>query len=83
MFFEDEMVSGVFHRMKHSHEFVPMAGGTEMRDRFDFAAPLGVLGRVAEHLFLTRYMQKFLQSRAQVLKRMAESDEWRRYIKPA
>ena len=82
-FFEDEMISGAFRRMRHRHEFVPVADCTEMRDCFDFSAPLGVLGRVAEFAFLTRYMRRFLQSRAHVLKRIAESDEWRRYIKPA
>ena len=82
-FFEDEMISGAFRRMRHRHEFLAIASGTLMTDHFDFAAPLGLLGRIAEFAFLTQYMREFLQSRAQELKRIAESDEWRRYLRSA
>ncbi len=51
-----------------------------MRDEFEFAAPLGFLGRLAENLFLTGYMERFLSRRAEQLKVMAESDEWRRFL---
>ncbi len=79
-FFEDEMVAGAFKRMHHRHEFVPKEGGTEMIDLFDFAAPFGPLGRLAEWLFLRSYMERLLCSRAAVLKRLAESEEWRKFI---
>jgi len=81
-FFEDEMISGAFRRMHHHHEFIAFGSNTEMVDLFDFAAPLGPLGRVAELMFLTSYMRRFLTSRGEALKRIAESDEWRRYLKP-
>ena len=52
-----------------------------MRDVFDFDAPLGPLGWLANVLFLTRYMRKFLLIRNETLKAVAESpDRWRRYL---
>lgn len=74
-YFVDEMVEGVFASIRHEHHFEESAGGTLMRDVFEFRAPLGVLGRIAEPLFLTRYMRKFLQRRNRVLKEMAENSE--------
>jgi hypothetical protein len=48
-----------------------------MKDEFQFTAPFGFLGRLAERLFLAHYMTRFLTQRAAALKSMAESDEWR------
>ena len=78
--FEDEMISGAFKRMKHRHEFHEIDESTQMVDIFDFAAPLGLLGWMAETLFLTRYMRRFLLARAAELKHLAESDEWQRFL---
>jgi ligand-binding SRPBCC domain-containing protein len=61
--FRDEMVRGAFASMVHDHWFDAEDGGTRMRDRFVFAAPLGPLGRLAERLVLRRYMTRFLLAR--------------------
>lgn len=79
--FEDEMISGAFSTMSHQHRFAEKNVGTEMMDRFEFRAPLGFLGRSAEILFLKSYMTSFLQKRNGVLKEMAVSDGWRKYLK--
>ena len=78
--FQDVMVKGVFACMKHDHYFRRVDEGTEMKDVFEFQAPLGLLGRVAEKLFLTWYMRKFLITRNQILKHVAETDEWKRFL---
>lgn len=78
--FEDEMIAGAFASMKHAHKFAAAGGGTLMKDEFRFSAPFGILGRMAEGLFLTGYMKSFLVKRAAELKDMAESGEWRRYL---
>lgn len=83
LFFEDEMVSGAFKWMRHRHDFAATAEGTEMVDHFEYQAPLGLLGRCAEILFLTAYMRRFLIRRAGELKRIAESEEWRNYLPAA
>lgn len=81
-YFRDSMVRGAFRRFDHDHWFEASEdSGTVMRDVFDFNAPLGPLGWIAEVAFLTRYMRRLLDSRNAVVKRVAESpDEWRRYL---
>ena len=70
--FVDQMVSGAFKYLKHTHEFESCEGGTRMIDTLEFAAPLGPLGIIAETLVLRRYMQKFLEHRNTNLKHLAE-----------
>jgi ligand-binding SRPBCC domain-containing protein len=68
------MIRGIFRELKHHHAFIPQPAGTLMVDTFTFQAPLGVLGRVAEALFLTRYMRGLLLTRNRFLKQAAEAD---------
>jgi hypothetical protein len=73
-FFRDEMVKGIFRFMRHDHCFRTLPDGrTEMVDSFAFAAPLPVLGRIAELAFLGRYMRKLLRERNTAIKEIAES----------
>lgn len=71
--FVDEMVRGTFARFRHEHQFLAVEGGTEMVDIFDYTSPLGPLGRLADGLFLRRYMTTLLRERNAYLKRAAES----------
>jgi len=76
-FFEDHMIQGVFHSMDHQHIFEELGNGkVRMRDVFNFRAPLGLLGRFAEWLFLKRYMLRFLEERNRVIKEVAESGNY-------
>ena len=79
--FQDVMIEGAFKHMSHDHSFEEHDGKTLMRDRFEFSAPLGVLGTIAERLFLTTYMRRFIEKRNAILKRTAESDDWKKYLK--
>ena len=80
-YFQDTMRRGAFRQMQHDHFFREGAnGGTDMVDVFRFAAPLGLLGRLAEWLVLRRYMSALLAERNAVLKQVAESDDWRQYL---
>jgi ligand-binding SRPBCC domain-containing protein len=72
--FTDEMVAGIFQQVHHTHVFVPQPPGTLMIDVFTFRAPLGILGRIAETLFLTHYMKGLLLSRNRYLKQVAEAE---------
>ncbi len=82
--FRDSMVRGAFRRFDHDHFFAADGpDATVMRDRFDFEAPLGILGRLAERWFLTAYMRRFLVERNQALKATAEGEGWRRFLPPA
>jgi ligand-binding SRPBCC domain-containing protein len=51
-YFVDEMVQGAFNRFRHEHHFKQMDEGTVMTDVVDYSSPLGVLGRLADVLFL-------------------------------
>ena len=79
-FFVDEMVSGTFSEMRHTHRFKFEGEITTAKDEFFFSAPLGPLGRLAEWLVLTRYMTRFLEERNQALKDIAESDKWEQFL---
>ena len=81
--FRDSMVRGAFARFDHDHYFESMDSAgehTSMRDVFDFTSPLGPLGILADHLFLTRYMRGFLEERNHLLRQTAEGDDWERYL---
>lgn len=78
--FADEMITGAFKSMHHTHRFAAEDDHTRMIDEFEFAAPLGLLGRIAERLFLNTYMARFLADRNQELKALAESDDWRMFL---
>ena len=80
-YFQDAMTDGPFRFMRHDHYFRRFSPEeTEMKDVFCFAAPLPILGRLAEILILRRYMHKLLCERNAVLKAIAESAEWRKYL---
>lgn len=70
--FTDAMVKGAFHSFIHTHEFSKSGSGTIMKDRFVYRSPLGVLGILADKLFLEKYMERFIVNRALALKKMAE-----------
>lgn len=70
--FTDTMIRGMFRSYVHDHVFEPFEGGTRMIDRAVFVAPLGSLGRLAESLFVARYVKGLFRTRAQAIKREAE-----------
>jgi len=79
-YFQDSMVRGMFHRFCHDHHFALQDGRTVMKDVMQFEAPLGLAGRVIESVILKGHMRCLLARRNQYLKRVAETDEWRRFL---
>ncbi|MDQ0030699.1 SRPBCC family protein [Arthrobacter bambusae] len=67
--FTDEQVRGPFRFFRHVHEFIPDGGGTLMIDRVEFAAPFGMVGRIAEKAFLGKYMRNLIDRRNEYLSR--------------
>lgn len=70
--FTDVMVKGAFKSFTHVHEFHEQENGTLMKDTFTYKAPFGLLGNLADILFLKRYMDTFIEMRANELKNIAE-----------
>lgn len=79
-YFTDTMQKGAFKRFVHQHIFKEEDGATVMLDVFVYQSPLGVLGKLADWLFLKRYMTNFLTKRNEIIKEIAESNEWKKYI---
>ncbi len=79
-YFADEMVKGAFTKFKHEHHFVEQNGGTLMIDFFDYKSPLGILGKLADKLFLKKYMTELLTERNRIIKEFAESSKWKEII---
>lgn len=72
-YFVDEMQRGAFKSFKHEHIFGVNGLGTIMIDVFSYVSPFWILGKIANHLFLKRYMKKLLLKRNLVIKEYAEN----------
>ena len=70
--FTDVMVKGAFHSFTHTHEFLEHGQGTIMKDTFEYKSPFGIIGKMADKMFLEKYMQQFIIERANELKKIAE-----------
>lgn len=71
-FFVDEMIQGAFKSIRHEHRFIEYGSGTLMIDIFNYVSPLGILGRIADMLFLSGYLKDLLVKRNAVIKEHAE-----------
>ena len=76
-YFVDEMLKGAFKSFKHEHHFTEIKGGTVMKDIFVYTSPFGILGKLADTLFLEKYMTDLLLERNRVIKEVAESEKWK------
>jgi len=69
--FADVQEKGPFHSWHHRHEFVAemrgSAPGTLVRDLIDYEIGFGLLGRLAQGLFVARQMQSIFTHRQKVL----------------
>ncbi|SES23821.1 Ligand-binding SRPBCC domain-containing protein [Gracilibacillus ureilyticus] len=70
--FVDIMLKGAFHSFTHKHQFMEESGGTIMIDTFEYKSPFGLIGLIADKIFLEKYMRRFIISRAEGLKMIAE-----------
>lgn len=79
--FRDSLVSGAFKRFDHDHFFEEKDNQTLMRDRFDYDSPYSVFGAIADWIFLESYMKKLLTERNELIKQIAEGEDWRKFLK--
>lgn len=73
--FRDEMTKGPFRYMRHEHSFEPHGDGTLTFDTFE----VGMLP-LLDSLVLLPHLRRFLVTRNEAIKRIAESDDWERYL---
>ena len=79
-YFVDEMVHGIFRGFRHEHRFTDFNGMTLMVDHFDYESPLGYLGKMADELFLQKYMTDLLIERNRIVKDFAETEKWKEIV---
>jgi ligand-binding SRPBCC domain-containing protein len=80
-FFADEMLEGIFKRFRHEHHFETEGNQTLMTDIFEYQSPFGILGKLADFIFLKNYLSSFLKKRNTAIKEVAESDAWKKILK--
>jgi ligand-binding SRPBCC domain-containing protein len=71
--FVDEQIDGPFASWWHQHIFEATTGGTLMLDRVRYSVPFGVLDRLADGLFLRRYMTRLLIQRNEYINAALEN----------
>jgi ligand-binding SRPBCC domain-containing protein len=64
-YFVDEQRFGPYEFWHHQHHFKSIAGGTEMNDILTYALPLGILGRMANSLFVANKLRHIFEFRRQ------------------
>ncbi len=79
--FRDEMTQGAFKMIKHDHLFEEARDTTIMRDEFIFESPGGIFGVIANKLILEKYLRSLLVKRNEVIKNVAESEQWKSFLK--
>ena len=79
--FSDTLRSGLFRHFGHVYTFEDIGGGqTRFTDTFSFQSPFGLLGAFVDRAVLRGRMKAVDEARAGDIKRLAESDEWKKYL---
>jgi len=81
-YFVDEMKQGAFKGFRHEHVFEDREGTTYMTDIFNYQSPYGIFGRMADGLFLEKYMRGLLEERNRIIKGFAEDEDKFRLLLP-
>ena len=72
---------GLFSEFGHIYTLRPLeSGAVELTDAFSFRSPFGVIGALFDGLILKPVMTRAMIDRLEGLRRIAESDEWRRFL---
>jgi ligand-binding SRPBCC domain-containing protein len=80
-FFRDRMIAGRFATFEHDHAFIDNRDGTVLlQDEVRFTMRWGWLGDIIGRCLMQPHIRGLMQRRFARLKRIAESDEWERYL---
>jgi len=82
-FFQDTMASGMFQHFQHDHRFQEIDGHTLLVDIVRFSLPLGPIGKLIAKQVVIPHILATMLERFALLKRLAEGDDWQRYLVPA
>jgi ligand-binding SRPBCC domain-containing protein len=79
-FFQDTMVAGRFKFFQHDHEFTELQGHVLLKDVIRFSMPFGPLGKLVGKYIMVPHIRGLMARRFALLRQIAESEEWRRYL---
>lgn len=65
--FTDEQLAGPYKVWKHRHTFKAVEGGVEMTDDLEYVVPLGILGILANRIFVGKELDEIFKYRFRVL----------------
>ncbi len=83
-FFQDTMVAGRFASFQHDHAFLDAGkGNVTLSDELRFSMPFGLPGWLVGRFIMVPHIKRLLKRRFRLLKRIAESEEWRSYLPSA
>ena len=68
--FVDQQIRGPYRFWRHLHEFVPIGQNTRVRDRVDYALPLGRLGNAVGLPFVRRDLTRIFDYRHAAVARL-------------
>lgn len=68
-YFVDEQRFGPYRFWHHSHKFESVAEGTMMEDIVYYGLPFGIIGRIANWLFVRRRLEQIFDYRYDVLEK--------------
>lgn len=73
--FVDEQRTGPYALWHHQHHFKEIDDGIEMTDVVNYAIPYGVVGQLANTLFVSREVNRIFDFRSKVLQNMFSANE--------
>jgi ligand-binding SRPBCC domain-containing protein len=79
-YFQDSMARGRFRALLYDHEFTEIGGQVLLKDTVRFSLPLGAAGRLVGKYVVMPQIRGLMARRFALLKRVAESEEWRQYL---
>lgn len=68
-YFVDEQRFGPYAMWHHQHRFSSVEGGVLMEDEVNYAIPFGILGRIANWLFVAKEVNTIFEHRYKVLEK--------------
>jgi ligand-binding SRPBCC domain-containing protein len=80
VFLQDTMLDGRFKYFQHDHHMTATTDGTLLSDELRFSLPFGALGALVARRIMVPHIRKLLKSRFARIKRIAEGDDWQKYL---
>jgi ligand-binding SRPBCC domain-containing protein len=73
--FVDRQAYGPYRLWHHTHDFIETADGTIVRDTVRYSLPFGVLGALAQELFVRRDLERVFDHRAEQVEILLGADD--------